>query len=80
MPVTYKKTVAILDGICAVEEAEQLLEWLGQHPKGKVNLKQCEHLHSAIAQVLMAVKPPLTAAPADPEMATWLLPAITRTN
>ncbi len=76
MPVSYKKTVAVLEGICSVEEAEGLLEWLVQHPRGKVNLKHCEHLHSAVLQVLMALRPTLSAPPADPDMAAWLLPAI----
>jgi len=76
MPVNYRKTVAVLEGVCTVEEAEGLLEWLSQHPRGKVKLKRCEHLHSAILQVLMAIKPPISAPPDDPEMAAWLLPAI----
>jgi len=80
MPVRFKKTVAVLDGICTVEESEQLLEWLGQHPKGKVNLKQCAHLHSAVLQVLMAVKPELSSPPSDPDMASWLLPAISKSS
>jgi len=80
MPVIFKKTVATLQGVCTVDEAEQLLEWLAQHPKGKVNLKQCEHLHSAVLQVLMALKPPLSAVPSDPVMASWLLPAISKSD
>ncbi len=77
MPVNCKKTVAVLEGVCAVEEAEVLLEWLLAHPRGKVNLKSLQHLHSAVLQVLMALRPPISAPPADPEIAAWLLPAIT---
>ena len=76
MPVSYKKTVAVLEGVCAVEEAEGLLEWLLGHPRGKVNLKRCQHLHSALLQVLMALRPALSAPPEDPDMAAWLLPAL----
>ena len=66
MPVTLKKTVAVLKGTCTVEEAERLLEWLVEHPGGKVNLKDCEHLHTAVLQVLMATRPRVSAEPQDP--------------
>ncbi len=63
MPVTYLKTVARLEGACDVEEAEGLLEWLQEHPKGKLNLKECEHLHSAVLQVLLALRPCISSCP-----------------
>ncbi len=66
MPVKLKKTVAALEGVCGVEEAETLLGWLTEHPNGKVNLKRCEHLHTAVLQVLMAVGPRVSAWPQDP--------------
>ncbi|MET0026914.1 MAG: hypothetical protein ABW101_04705 [Candidatus Thiodiazotropha sp.] len=68
MTIEFKKTVAVLDGICAIEEAETLLEWLLENPKGKLNLKQCEHMHTSILQVLMAVGPSLSAPPANEQV------------
>ncbi len=78
MPVTYKKTVAALDGVCTVEEAESLLGWLQEHPKGKVNLKKCEHLHAAVLQVLMAAGVRVSAWPEDEALRRWLEPALTQ--
>lgn len=63
MAIIFKKTVAVLDDICAIEEAETLLEWLLDNPKGKVNFKQCKHIHTAILQVLMVAKPTISAYP-----------------
>ncbi|MFV8833645.1 hypothetical protein [Aquisalimonas sp.] len=79
MPIDYRKTVARLEGTCTVEEAEELLQWLQANPQGKVNLKECGHLHAAVLQVLMAVRPPLSAEPSDPFLARWVTPAITGT-
>ena len=68
MPISYKKTVAVLEGVCTVEEAETLWEWLRNNPGGKINLKACEHIHTSILQVLMASGAKISALPADP----WL--------
>lgn len=72
MPVQYKKTVAQLTGSCTVEEAEGLVEWLAANPRGRVNLRDCEHLHTAVLQVLLALRPPVSAPPADAFIARCL--------
>jgi len=63
MPIDFKKTVAVCSDECTIEDAETLLEWLLDNPKGKINLKQCELLHTAVIQVLMAVRPSISAQP-----------------
>lgn len=63
MPLTLKKTVAVLDGHVAIEEAENLLNWLIDHPKGRINLKNLEHAHTAVWQVLIASRPKIAAYP-----------------
>ncbi len=72
MPISYKKTVAVLEGRCAIEEAETLLSWLLEHPRGKLNLKRLEHPHTAVLQVMMALRPEVSAVPEQEEVATWL--------
>lgn len=72
MSIEYKKTVAIMEGECAVEDAEVLLEWILLNPKGKINLKQCEHMHTAVLQVLMAVNPSVSVWPDKDSPACWL--------
>lgn len=80
MPVIYKKTVACLEGECAVEEAEALFEWLRARPKARVNLRHLGHPHSAVLQVLMATRPVVSVAPDDPALAAWLPDAIAPTH
>ena len=63
MTIEYKKNVAVFSDVCTIEEAEDLLKWLDDHPKGKVNLKACKHIHTALLQVLMVKKPLISSAP-----------------
>ena len=60
----------------SVEEAEELLDWLIKNPKGKLNLTNCTHIHSANLQILMVVKPTIANAPKDLDLQTWLQVAL----
>ncbi|CAK0744236.1 conserved hypothetical protein [Gammaproteobacteria bacterium] len=77
MPIQFRRNLAVLEEFCTVEEAEGLLQWLQAHPKAKVNLKDCRHIHTAILQVLMAAKVPVSAWPDDPDLARWLKVGLT---
>ena len=46
--------ILILDGVCAVEEAESLLQMLQATPGATVDWTQCRQLHTAVLQVIMA--------------------------
>ncbi len=72
MSIEYKKSVATFHEHISVEEAEGLLEWLIKNPKGKINLAACEHLHAANLQVLMAVKPVISAMPNNQDLQMWI--------
>ncbi len=74
MSITFRKQVAVFKGVCSVEEAEPLLEWLQSTPRGRINLKGCDHLHTALLQVLMVFRPALSSSPTDREPWCWLLP------
>jgi hypothetical protein len=76
MPIHFMKNVACCKGVCTVEEAEPLLQWLQDQPRGKVKLKECTHLHTAILQVLLAANAAVTLPPQDPELARWLMPTL----
>ncbi|MFT5716807.1 MAG: hypothetical protein ACI9T7_000985 [Oleiphilaceae bacterium] len=75
MPIKFKKTVAVCENLCTIEEAENLLAWLLDTPKGKVNLKKCTGLHTAIYQVLMALNPPISALPEQESVKNVLIAA-----
>ena len=73
MPMDLSESAAVLTGICDVAEAETLLAWLQAHPQGPVDVSACEHAHTAVVQVLMAMRPTLTGQPAgDDGPAAWL--------
>lgn len=64
-----------LEGACHVEEAEVLAGLLAAGPRS-VDLTACQTLHAAVAQVLLAYRPPLQGQPADPFLSGFLVPAL----
>ena len=76
MPIAFKKDRAQFNEIVTVEEAETLLEWLQKHPKGKLDLGACTHLHPANLQVLMAAGCSIQTYPKDSSLAEWLKTAL----
>lgn len=78
MPIHFMRNVACCKELCTVEEAEPLLQWLQGQPRGKVSLKDCTHLHTAVLQVLLAAGVTVTLPPENPELARWLMPALRR--
>ena len=65
MPIRYLKKHAALEGEVGVETAEELAQWLRAQKKPAVHLGKCAHLHAAVLQVLLALKPAISAAPSD---------------
>jgi hypothetical protein len=76
MTVRYLKKHAALDGVVGVEEAETLAQWLQKQAAPAVHLGKCEHLHAAVLQVLLVLRPRVAAAPADPWLAGVLAPLV----
>ncbi len=54
----------VLEGVVSPEEVDQLHELLRDHPGAGVDLRACEHLHTAALQLLLLLKTPV-AAPSD---------------
>ncbi|MDH4392860.1 MAG: hypothetical protein QE285_15740 [Aquabacterium sp.] len=69
MAIRYLKKHAALEGVVSAEEAEALAQWLQKNGTASkpaaVHLGKCEHLHSAALQVLLALRPSVSAPPAD---------------
>ncbi len=72
MSLTFADNRVVLADYVTVEEAESLLEWLLAHPQASLDLSALKHLHAANLQVLMAAGNPVSAWPADPDLAAWL--------
>lgn len=78
MSIRYLKKYAALEGHVSVEDAEALAQWLREHKAPAVHLGKCEQVHAAVLQTLLALRPAVLAAPADPWLAAQLgLPAAT---
>ena len=72
MAIRYLKKYAALEGNVSVEDAETLAQWLQQQGDPSVNLAKCEHVHGAVLQVLLALRPKVRDRPADPLLAAVL--------
>lgn len=65
-----------LVGACSGADAEPLLQLLLADPKATVDWRDCRGAHTAVVQVLMAVRPRLLGPPADARLKDWVAPAI----
>lgn len=54
----------LLGETCPVEDADTLLRLLSHSPDATVDWRGCLHAHSAMVQVLLALRPPLLGPPA----------------
>jgi hypothetical protein len=76
MSMKLNRRTARLAGVISVEDAEPLLQWLQQYPKGRVDLSRCTHIHAASLQALMVARPFVAAWPGDEGLAVWLRSAL----
>ena len=76
MAIVYKKNCAIFQDTVTVEEADGLLEWFLKNKKARVDLAECQFMHCANLQVLMAAKPTIAAWPKDANLRVWLEAAL----
>jgi len=74
--MTYKHNVAHFADTVGVEEAEKFLAWLHKHPKPKLDLAACTHIHAAQLQVLMTARLSIANWPRDAALTTWLKSAL----
>lgn len=74
MGIRYLKKSVTLQGRISAEDAEELQQWLKSQPRAAVNVGKCEHMHAAVLQVLLALRPRVTGTPADPWLQAALAP------
>ncbi|MFD0463136.1 hypothetical protein ACFQY9_16180 [Microvirga aerilata] len=74
MTVRLEGHAILLEGQCRVEDAEPLLGWLQADRSRIVDLSAAEHLHAAVLQILMALKPSIRGRARIPSSGTGLLP------
>ena len=76
MSVRLDDGVIRLEGRCRIEEAETLLALLIEDGGRAVDLGSCGRLHSALVQILLAVRPVISGAPNDPFMCAHVMPLL----
>jgi|HubBroStandDraft_1064217.scaffolds.fasta_scaffold00239_9 hypothetical protein len=65
----------LLEGVCAVEDAEILMEQV-EAGGSLFDSSDCTHLHTACLQVILATGLPMRGTPANAALARWLAPLI----
>ena len=66
----------ILDGVCAVEDAEPLLQMLQATPAAVVDWTRCRQLHTAVLQVILASGIAPIGPCGDAWVEQWLAPKL----
>lgn len=66
-----------LEGECAVEEADALLQQLLANPAAVVDWERCDQAHTAVIQVLLLARPPLRGIPRGTALREWVYPLLT---
>jgi hypothetical protein len=69
--------ILLLQGACPSEDAETLLRHLLRGTQSTVDLRDCQSLHTAVFQVLLAAKAKvLGPPPTDTPLWRWSYPAL----
>ena len=80
MTVVFTTNHARFEGVCTVEEALPLLEFLKQTDDVAVDLSACTYMHTALIQLLLTARPKLAGVPADPVLLRWVVPLLEGTT
>lgn len=65
MPMQLENEIAVMSATCGPEDAAELVEWLRTGGR-RVRLDGPGHMHAAVVQCLMAFRPVVEMANADP--------------
>jgi hypothetical protein len=66
----------VLEGVCPVEDAEQLLQMLQTMPAAGLDWRPCGQLHTAVLQLVLASGRAPLGPCGDPWAAQWLEPKL----
>ncbi len=78
MAVRLDRNIVRLSEPSRVEDAEDLLALLQSDRGRSVDATASGDLHTAVVQILLAVRPPLAGPCGDPFVERWLRPALHR--
>jgi hypothetical protein len=66
----------VLEGRCPIEDAETVARLLSLDPAAAVDWRSCEHAHTAVVQVLLAIRPPMRGPPGTATLRNWIEPML----
>ena len=66
----------VLEGRCPIEEAETLVRLLSLDPAAAVDWRACDHAHTAVVQILLAMRPATLGPPRTMFLRDWIEPAL----
>jgi hypothetical protein len=69
-----------LAGACTMEDAEPLLRLALEERHSTIDWTACESAHTAVIQVLVALRPELRGPPANAFLQNWIAPSIGRNS
>nr|WP_324258238.1 hypothetical protein [Cellvibrio fontiphilus] len=72
MTIKQKGQVIFLEEVVGVEDAETLYTMLGNTGIKKINAGSCEHMHSAVLQLIIGFHLKMTKYPENAALAQWL--------
>lgn len=78
MSVTVVGSIIRIVGNASVADAEPVLAALHAGPDRRIDLSEASHLHSAVIQILLALRPNIIGTPAYPFFNTRILPMLDR--
>lgn len=70
----------VLEGGCPVEEAEMLQQLFLRHPAARIEWRNCNYAHTAVLQMLLAVKPEISSPPKSAFLRDWVYPILSRSG
>ena len=78
MSVALNGSIVRLTGDCRVEDAEPLLAMLQVPGVRSVDLSEARHLHTAVVQILLAIRPEIRGGSPESFVRTWIQPLLTQ--
>ena len=75
MTIRRQDDAVLLDDVCAVEDAETLMQEL-RAGAAVIDWSGCTHLHTACLQVILAAAIPIRGSPANPAIVRWIIPLL----
>jgi hypothetical protein len=67
----------VLEGRCPVEDAETLVRLLLLNRSAAVDWRDCDLLHAAVIQILLAARPVMVGPPRGIPVRDWIAPILT---